>query len=196
MVNQNKIFTFKIKSQAKNVFLNDAGRTVGLKKYIWSPLFSPFRWLRGWGPSIMIHTQRGMSVSVVPTLTLVLVASISIFSLTSPPSALWMKLSCLCLMVLLRYCFYFIHLGNDSNENGRVISAPDWILTSQVWIPLAAEFSSWLYGASLHRAFHYHPSFMCIMRTRLFKYVENFTSRKWKFSDKKTLIIFIFVLKT
>ena len=34
-----------------------------------------------------------------------------------------------------------------------------------------------------------------IMKTRLFKYIENFTSKNWKFSDKK-LIFFIFLLKT
>ena len=35
-----------------------------------------------------------------------------------------------------------------------------------------------------------------IMKTRLLKYVENFTSKNWKFSDKKSLKIFIFLLKT
>ena len=29
-----------------------------------------------------------------------------------------------------------------------------------------------------------------IKKTRLFKYIENFTSKNWKFSDKKTLIFF------
>ena len=36
-----------------------------------------------------------------------------------------------------------------------------------------------------------------ITKTRLFKYTENFTSKTLKFSDKKkTLIFFIFLLKT
>ena len=35
-----------------------------------------------------------------------------------------------------------------------------------------------------------------IMKTRLFKYIENFTSKNWKFSDKKLLLFFIFLLKT
>ena len=35
-----------------------------------------------------------------------------------------------------------------------------------------------------------------ITKTRLFKYIENFTSKNWKFSDKKTLIFFLFLLKT
>ena len=35
-----------------------------------------------------------------------------------------------------------------------------------------------------------------ITKTRLFKYIENFTIKKWKFSDKKILIFFIFLLKT
>ena len=35
-----------------------------------------------------------------------------------------------------------------------------------------------------------------IMKTRLFKYIENFTSKNWKNSDKKkTLIFYIFLLK-
>ena len=35
-----------------------------------------------------------------------------------------------------------------------------------------------------------------ITKTRLFKYTENFTSKKWKKkSDKKILIFFIFLLK-
>ena len=33
-----------------------------------------------------------------------------------------------------------------------------------------------------------------IMKTRLFKYTENFTTKKWKFSEKKVLIFFIFLL--
>ena len=33
------------------------------------------------------------------------------------------------------------------------------------------------------------------MKTRLFKYIENFTSKNWKFSNKKTLIFFTFLLK-
>ena len=35
-----------------------------------------------------------------------------------------------------------------------------------------------------------------ITKTRLFKNTENFTNKKWKFSDKKILIFFIFLLKT
>ena len=34
-----------------------------------------------------------------------------------------------------------------------------------------------------------------ITKTRLYKYTENFTTKKWKFSDKKILIVFIFLLK-
>ena len=32
---------------------------------------------------------------------------------------------------------------------------------------------------------------MAITRTRLFKYIENFTSKKWKFSDKNSHIFLI-----
>ena len=35
-----------------------------------------------------------------------------------------------------------------------------------------------------------------ITKTCLFKYIENFTTEKWKFSDKIFLIFFIFLLKT
>ena len=35
-----------------------------------------------------------------------------------------------------------------------------------------------------------------IMKTRLFKYTENFTTKKWKFSDKKILVFFLFLLET
>ena len=35
-----------------------------------------------------------------------------------------------------------------------------------------------------------------ITKTCLFKYVQNFTSKNWKFSDKKSLIFFLFLLKT
>ena len=35
-----------------------------------------------------------------------------------------------------------------------------------------------------------------IAKTRLFKYIENFTSKNLEFSDKKTLIFFILLLKT
>ena len=35
-----------------------------------------------------------------------------------------------------------------------------------------------------------------ITKTVLFKYTENFITKRWKFSDKKILIFFIFLLKT
>ena len=35
-----------------------------------------------------------------------------------------------------------------------------------------------------------------ITKTCLFKYTENFTTKKRNFSDKKTLIFFLFLLKT
>ena len=34
------------------------------------------------------------------------------------------------------------------------------------------------------------------MKTGLFKYIENFTTKNWKFSDKNSDIFFIFLLKT
>ena len=37
--------------------------------------------------------------------------------------------------------------------------------------------------------------FLIITKTCLFKYTENFTTKKWKFSDKKILIFFTFLLK-
>ena len=35
-----------------------------------------------------------------------------------------------------------------------------------------------------------------ITKTRKFKYIENFTSKNWKFLDKKLWYFFIFLLKT
>ena len=35
-----------------------------------------------------------------------------------------------------------------------------------------------------------------ITKTRLFKYTENFTTKKWQFFRQKILIFFIFLLKT
>ena len=35
-----------------------------------------------------------------------------------------------------------------------------------------------------------------ITKTRLFKYIDNFTTKNLNFSDKKSLIFFIFLLKT
>ena len=56
----------------------------------------------------------------------------------------------------------------------------------------------------LNKSIHYANSIASIFRgeskkhhikkTCIFKYVENFTSKNWKFSDKK-LMFFIFVLK-
>ena len=39
------------------------------------------------------------------------------------------------------------------------------------------------------------PSHDNITKTRLFKYIENFTTKNWKFSDKNSDIFFIFLLK-
>ena len=47
-----------------------------------------------------------------------------------------------------------------------------------------------------HRGRSLKDGHVCITKTRLFKYIENFTSKNWKFSDKKTLTFFIFLLKT
>ena len=41
--------------------------------------------------------------------------------------------------------------------------------------------------------FHINSS---ITKTHLFKYIENLTTKNWKFSDETKLIIFIFLLKT
>ena len=35
-----------------------------------------------------------------------------------------------------------------------------------------------------------------VTKPRLFKYIENFTTKNWKFSDKNSDIFFIFLLKT
>ena len=37
---------------------------------------------------------------------------------------------------------------------------------------------------------------LCITETSLFKYTENFTTKKWKFSDKNSDFFFLFLLKT
>ena len=37
---------------------------------------------------------------------------------------------------------------------------------------------------------YFGGNFQIIMKTRLFKYTENFTSKNWKFSDKKNSDIF------
>ena len=37
---------------------------------------------------------------------------------------------------------------------------------------------------------------MTITKTRLLKYIEYFTTKKWNFSVKKSDIFFIFLLKT
>ena len=42
----------------------------------------------------------------------------------------------------------------------------------------------------------YSDNRLCITKTCLFKYTENFITKKGKFSDKKNLIFFIFLLKT
>ena len=38
--------------------------------------------------------------------------------------------------------------------------------------------------------------YIIITKTRLYKYIENFTSKNWKFSHKNSDIFFIFLLKT
>ena len=44
---------------------------------------------------------------------------------------------------------------------------------------------------------YYTYVYQSITKTRLFKDIENFTFKNWKFSDKKkTLIFFVFLLKT
>ena len=63
------------------------------------------------------------------------------------------------------------------------VRVAEWLvlLTSDhevpVWIPLVAEYGSWLYSNSLWK--------------HLFKYTENFTTKNWKFSDKKFYILHI-----
>ena len=54
---------------------------------------------------------------------------------------------------------------------------------------------------NLHLLYNYNYMYYMIkivsfMQTRLFKYIENFTSKNWNFSDKESLIFFIFLLKT
>ena len=42
----------------------------------------------------------------------------------------------------------------------------------------------------------FHILLIYIMKIRLFKHIENFTSKNWKISDKKTQILFILLRKT
>ena len=50
------------------------------------------------------------------------------------------------------------------------------------------------YGRMIIACYNYNG--INITKTRLFKYIENFTSENIKFSDKKNWIFFIFLLKT
>ena len=54
-----------------------------------------------------------------------------------------------------------------------------------------------LYTGELQWLEHRSESVYFITNTRLFKYIENFTTKEKKeFSDKKNLIFFLFLLKT
>ena len=54
---------------------------------------------------------------------------------------------------------------------------------------------SW-FSCILASARHWAQCFVSsITKTRLFKYIENFTTKNWKFSDKKTLIFSYFCSK-
>ena len=44
--------------------------------------------------------------------------------------------------------------------------------------------------ASVDGTYAFWGQFRYITKTRLFKYIENFTSKNWKFSDKKKTDIF------
>ena len=46
-----------------------------------------------------------------------------------------------------------------------------------------------------YRKVKYDILFKYVTKTSVFKYIDNFTSKNWKFSDKKTLIFFIFLFK-
>ena len=48
------------------------------------------------------------------------------------------------------------------------------------WLPIATE-----HFAMLHHSGHVRSAMIHITKTRLFKYIENFKTKKGKFSDKK-----------
>ena len=65
----------------------------------------------------------------------------------------------------------------------------DIVMLSNVDLVLDIGHLTWNAG---HNDFYAY-----ITKTCLLKYIENFTSKNWNFSDKKkTLIFFIFLLKT
>ena len=55
---------------------------------------------------------------------------------------------------------------------------------------------TYLYNFNLLKPHFYIVKFRFIMKIRLFKYIKNFTTKKWKFSDEKFWYLFLFLLKT
>ena len=76
----------------------------------------------------------------------------------------------------------------------------EWVIYSRIYkrdvIDQTAVMQADWFSAVSHAIMYRFVHCLCITKTRLFKYIENFTSKNWKFSDIKTLIFFLFLLKT
>ena len=104
-----------------------------------------------------------------------------------PDLAPWLTLSCS------RYpCIEHISMiqGCSDHWSSPLIDFSDDITLNELWnLDLRTIKYKWIYPENATVTKHSLPE-AHITKTRLFKYTENFTTKKWKFSDKKILIFF------
>ena len=94
----------------------------------------------------------------------------------------------------------FVEVGYSLNITQAKLKGSKWytVLFSKFYkLFRKDELSGYIMCFELEKACKEPLVRMChITKTCLFKYTENFTTKKWKFSDKKILIFFILLLKT
>ena len=78
----------------------------------------------------------------------------------------------------------FITSGPDVRGYLRVILDLTVTVFSAYWLPIVNDRHATVDGVLYY-----------ISKTRLFKYIENFISKNWRFSDKKLRYFFIFLHK-
>ena len=96
-----------------------------------------------------------------------------------------------------------IMITQEGNSSGTVnakaaISANKWATVSDKGPSDVSSNVDLNHLAQLHRqvrVFVVHMKDLCITKTRLFKYIENYTTKNWKFSDKNSDIFIVLLIR-
>ena len=116
---------------------------------------------------------------------------------TTGPRFLSSRLGNACVKKVLIYIFFYFSLKTYDVLLVRTASMRcfRWVPTTRFYGEIRRIFFRLPLFSEAMGVYYFHKTSL-ITKICLFKYTENFTTKKWNFSDKKFWFFFIFLLKT